>query len=122
MYLIHNTTVESIKSILKNNKLKSYNLLKKEGKKINQNEGDGLYSDNNFVYFSCTDTLFDKRTHGHIILYFDPALVLKSFYVSSGHSFTPNKLAEWTVKNENGEKYANIKENMLKNTQDTKPC
>ena len=46
-------------------------MTKKREKKISPNEGDCLYTKNNFVYFTCTDKLFDKKTYGNIVLYFD---------------------------------------------------
>jgi hypothetical protein len=74
MYLIHNTQISALKSILKDECLKSYSLLEKPPK---DNEGGGLYTNNNFVYFSCTDTLFDKNIFSRITLYFNSKLLLK---------------------------------------------
>ena len=66
MYLIHNTQISALKSILKDECLKSYSLLEKPPK---YNEGGGLYIKNNYVYFSCTDKLFDKNIFSRITLY-----------------------------------------------------
>lgn len=103
MYLIHNTNVSSLKSILKDGELKSYSLLKKINKTPKDGEGGGLYTENNFVYFSCTDKLFDKKILSSITLYFNSKLLFnKSFYVSTTHSPEPDYLGEWTVKKEDG--------------------
>ena len=75
MYLIHNTNVSSLKSILKDGELKSYSLLKKINKTPKYSEGDGLYTENNFVYFSCTDRLFDTKIYGNVTLYFNSKLL-----------------------------------------------
>jgi hypothetical protein len=105
MYLIHNTTCDSIKFILKDHQLKSFSILKKEGTLINPEEGDGLYIKNNFVYFSCTEKLFDTRLYGDIILYIDPKILLnKSFYVSTMHTIQPKKLSESYGKDENSKR------------------
>lgn len=97
MYIFHNTNMFQLKSILEDGYLKSYSLLKKKPK---NGEGNGLYNKNNFVYFSCTDKLFDKNIMSYITLYFNSKLLYnKSFYVSTQHSPEPNKLGEWYVKN-----------------------
>jgi hypothetical protein len=90
MYILHNTDSSNIKSILKDGYLKSLDVLKKDKKNVSPNEGDGLYTKNNFVYFTCTDKLFDKKTCGNIVLYFDSKVLLKkTFYVSTFHSYEP---------------------------------
>jgi len=53
MYLFHTTSSESLKSILKSGYIKSYSLLKKSNKTPKDGQGLGLYTENNFVYFSC---------------------------------------------------------------------
>lgn len=74
-------------------------LLKKENKNFPRyapDEGGGIYTKNNFVYFSCTDKLYDK----HIIveettMYFNSKLLFnKSFYLSTMHSQDPESLYE----------------------------
>ena len=49
MYLIHNTDIIS----LKDKCLKSLSLQKKTNKKAQPHYGDGVYTENNFVYFAC---------------------------------------------------------------------
>ena len=100
MYLIHNTEISNIKSILKDGYLKSFDVLKKDKKKIRPNLGDGLYTKNNFVYFSCTDKLLDKNIIGTTVLYFDSKVLLKKpFYVSTFHSYQPQYLYMSTKSN-----------------------
>lgn len=102
MYLVHNTNISALKSILKDGYLKSYSLLKK---KPIDNEGNRLYTENNFVYFSCTDKLPDKKISSLITMYFNSKLLFnKTFYVSTMHSSEPNKLDEWWD-NDEGKKY-----------------
>ena len=102
MYLIHNTNTSALKLLLKDGYLKSYSLLEKTPE---YNEGSGLYTDNRFVYFSCTDKLFDKKTYGKITLYFNSKILFnKSFYVSTTHSPYPNDLGEWYIKNDKGKR------------------
>jgi hypothetical protein len=97
MYIFHNTNITQLKSILKDGYLKSYSLIKKKPK---NGEGSGLYTKNNFVYFSCTDKLFDKNIMSYVTMYFNSKLLFnKSFYVSTQHSPKPNYLAEWWIKN-----------------------
>jgi hypothetical protein len=103
MYLIHNTNISSLKSTLKYGYLKSYSLLKKENNTQKNGEGSGLYTKNNFVYFSCVDNLFDKKIHSSITMYFNSKLLFnKSFYVSTHYSPYPNELGEWWIKNHKG--------------------
>lgn len=112
MYLIHNTHSSALKSILKDECLKSYSLLEKPPK---DNEGGSLYTKNNYVYFSCTNTLFDKNIFSHITLYFNSKLLLKkAFYVSTVHSPYPNHLDEWYVI-ENGKRIKMYKRKYEKN-------
>jgi hypothetical protein len=106
MYLIHNTSTSLLKSILKDGELKSYSLLKKINKTPKYSEGDGLYTENKFVYFSCTNKLFDKKILSDVTLYFNSKLLFnKSFYVSTMHSPEPDNLGEWLITNEDGTKY-----------------
>lgn len=115
MYLIHNTTISSLKSILKDGYLKSFSLLKKLKKKLKNNDGDGIYTENNFVYFSCVKKLFDKNIYGKITMYFKSKLLFnKSFYISTVHSPNPTKLNEWFVKYNNRKK-KNYKKKYNKN-------
>ena len=108
MYLIHNTNIKSLKSILKDGYLKSLSLLIKEGynKKSLDGEGTSLYDKNKFVYFSCIDKLFSRKIWAQVTLYFNSKLLFnKSFYISTNHSPAPNYLGEWWIKNEDGTKY-----------------
>ena len=92
MYIFHNTNITQLNSILKDGYLKSYSLIKKKPK---NGEGYGLYTKNNFVYFSCTDKLFDKNIISFVTMYFNSKLLFnKSFYVSTQHSTKPNYLTE----------------------------
>lgn len=96
MYLIHNTTSHGLKSILKDGCLKSFSLLDEKEKKKSAGEGgNSLYTKNHFVYFSCTEKLFEENTYACIILYFNSKLLFnKSFYVATGHSSSPDILEE----------------------------
>ena len=110
MYLIHNTQISALKLILKDECLKSYSLLEKPPK-----DNEGLYIKNNYVYFSCTNTLFDKNIFSRITLYFNSKLLLKkAFYVSTVHSPYPNHLDEWYVI-ENGKRIKMYKRKYEKN-------
>ncbi len=98
MYLIHNTDITSLKSILKDKCLKSLSLQKKTNKNTQPNEGS--YTENNFVYFSCTNKLFDNKISANIAtgitLYFNSKLLFdKSFYIANLHSSIPQQLATW---------------------------
>ena len=116
MFLVHNTDISALKSILKDGCLKSYSLLKKSNKTPMFGESGGLYTENNFVYFSCVDKLFDKRIYSKITLYFDSKLLFnKSFYVANLHTPTPNKLYEWWYKDEKGNKIKMYKRKYNKN-------
>ena len=113
MYLIHTTNLPALKSILKENYLKSYSLVEK---KPTVGEGGDLYTKNNFVFFSCTKKLIDNRVSGSIILYFDSKLLLnKTFYVSTMWSPDPQYLGEWLIKEDNGKKYKMYKRKYEKN-------
>lgn len=105
MYLIHNTNIKSLKSILKDGYLKSFSLLKKSNKTPKNCESGGLYTENNYVYFSCVDNLFDKNIIGSVTLFFNSKLLFnKSFYVSNMHTASPEDLSEWWVKDDNGKR------------------
>lgn len=107
MYLIHNTTTDALKSILKDGYLKSFSLLEEPPK---SNEGEGIYNENKFVYFSCTDRLFDNRIISKITMYFDAKLLFNnSFYVANMHSASPENLAEWYYTNDEGKKVKQYK-------------
>jgi hypothetical protein len=96
MYLIHNTDITSLKSILKDKCLKSLSLQKKTNKNAQPNYGDGVYTENNFVYFSCTNKLFDNKVMVGTTLYFNSKLLFnKSFYVAYHWSSAPQSLATW---------------------------
>jgi len=100
MYLIHNTDITSLKSILKDKCLKSLSLQKKTNKNAQPNYGDGVYTENNFVYFGCTNKLFDNKVLENIAtgitLYFNSKLLFnKSFYVANLWSAVPQRLATW---------------------------
>jgi hypothetical protein len=107
MYLFHGTNLKNLKSILEDNYLKSSALLLKEGhSKTILNEGYGIYKENNFVYFSCCEKLFDKRIFNPIILYFDSKLLYdKTFYVSTVYSPAPECLGEWRIPSESDMEY-----------------
>ena len=107
MYLIHNTDITSLKSILKDKCLKSLSLQKKTNKKAQPNYGDGIYTENNFVYFACTNKLFDNKVMAGITLYFNSKLLFnKSFYVANLWSAMPQRLATWEFDNKSdGIKY-----------------
>jgi hypothetical protein len=93
MYLIHNTTLDSLKSILIENKLKSSCLSN------NLNEGYGIYeaSQQKFVFFSVIDECVSKyKLYGNVILYFDSKILWnRSYYISTVHSSTPDYLGKW---------------------------
>jgi len=96
MYLIHNTDITSLKSILKDSCLKSLSLQKKTNKKAQTNLGGDMYTENNFVYFACTNKLFDNKVMVGITLYFNSKLLFnKSFYVANLWSTAPQRLATW---------------------------
>lgn len=102
MFLFHNTSLEALELILKNECLKSLSLLKKEGTTNIIGEGSGIYTKNNFIYFSCSEKLFSKNTHAQIILYFNSKLLYKrQFYVSNAHSPVPNIEETWNDSNGN---------------------
>jgi hypothetical protein len=95
MYLIHNTTSNSLKNILKDGYLKSYSLLKKEDPTAMTNEGDGMYTENNFVFFSCVDKLFNYEINRRIILYFNSKLLFnRTFYVAHHNTPKPDRLED----------------------------
>jgi hypothetical protein len=131
MYLIHNTNLSSLKSILKDGYLKSYSLLKKEGYNVSkiESEGSGLYTENHFVYFSCVDKLFRDNISAQIILYFNSKLLFnRNFYVANLHSPYPDYLGEWKSGDEKKykrkynrhyKKYNTILKNLFKNSINT---
>jgi hypothetical protein len=95
MYLIHVTNGKSLKSILQDGYVKSLSLIKKN-KKGNYGWGSGLYTENNFIFFSCCDKLFDDRIFGNVILYFNSKLLYnRNFYASTVWSPDPDYLGEW---------------------------
>ena len=96
MYLFHVASINALKSILKDGYLKSYSLLKKSNKTPKDSLGSSLYIENNFVFFSCCDKLFDNKIIGNVILYFNSKLLYnRSFYVSTVWSPNPDYLGEW---------------------------
>jgi hypothetical protein len=96
MYLLHSTNIKSLKNILKDGYMKSASLLLKEGYPLKSGEGFGnIYNKNKFIYFSCTDKLFDN-IHGSVIIYFNSDLLYKiPFYVSTVQTPSPDDLSEW---------------------------
>jgi hypothetical protein len=105
MYLFHITNIESLKSILKSNYIKSYSLLKNSNKTPKTGQGLGLYIENNFVFFSCCDKLFDNKILGHVILYFNSKLLYnRNFYVSTVWSPYPDYIGEWYSGKKNNKK------------------
>jgi hypothetical protein len=106
MYLFHNTNLNSLKSILKDQFLKSSALLIKEGYKEIQGEGSGLYDENIFVFLSTCEELFDPRISAQVVLYFDSNLLAnKTFYISTAHSTDPEELGEWVSTENNRFEY-----------------
>jgi hypothetical protein len=103
-FLFHVTELNSLKSILEDDYLKSYSLVKLKNtfsKKHleNSSQGSGLYTKNKFVYFSCTDRLFDKRVLGPVVLYFDPKLLSnRVFYIAAEHIIDPQNNKEQATK------------------------
>lgn len=93
MYLIHNTNICFLKSILIENKLKASYLTG------NINEGDGCYESKNqkFVFFSVIDEYDSKyEIYGDVILYFDSKILWnRSYYISTVHSAFPYILGKW---------------------------
>ena len=88
MYLFHATNLKSLKLILKDGYLKSSKLSKNT-----EGEGQGLYEENKFVFFSCIDKLFSRKIYGDVILYFNSKLLYnKSFYTGNIHSIAPDLL------------------------------
>ena len=93
MYLIHNTTSDSLKNILQDGYLKSYSLLKKEDPNAETNEGGERYIENKFIFFSCVDKLFNYKINRKIILYFNSKLLFnRTFYVTTYHTERPDEL------------------------------
>ena len=93
MYLIHNTDITSLKSILKDKCLKSLSLQRETNKNAQTNLSGDTYTENNFVYFACTNKLFDNKVSAVITLYFNSKLLFdKSFYITNLHSSTPQRL------------------------------
>jgi hypothetical protein len=97
-FLFHVTELNSLLSILEDDYLKSYSLVKAKVDKNNfskkhleyGSQGSGLYTKNKFVYFSCTDKLFDERISGPVVLYFDPKLLAnRVFYTAAEHIIDP---------------------------------
>lgn len=95
MYLVHETSHQSLKEILNENCIKSLNLLKPSY----LNQGDGIYKNNKFVYFTTIEKLFDKYV-GNIVIYINSDILYnRAFYVSTHHSPYPDKLYEETTNN-----------------------
>ena len=94
-FLFHVTELDSLKSILEDDYLKSYSLVKStkvdnKNNYLGNSQGSGLYTKNKFVYFSCTDRLFDERILGGVILYFEPKLLSnRIFYTANQHITDP---------------------------------
>jgi len=98
----------SLKKILKDGYLKSSYLLSKEGFK--NKVGEGIHPKNKYVYFSCSNRLFDKRIIGKITLFFKSDLLKsKKFYISTFHTASPN--LEKLIKTD---KYNNILKGLYK--------
>jgi len=123
MYLFHNTNIKSLKGILKDGYLKSSYLLSKEG--LLNKIGEGIHPKNKYVYFSCTNKLFDKRIIGKITLYFKSDLLrMKEFYISTFHTTSPNILENTTYskwirykkKYKNTNKYDNVLKKLYKHS------
>ena len=106
-FLFHVTELDNLKSILEDDYLKSYSLVKAKVDKNNfskkhleySSQGSGLYTKNKFVYFSCTDKLFDERISGPVVLYFDPKLLAnRVFYTAAEHIIDPQNNKEQATK------------------------
>jgi hypothetical protein len=119
MYLFHVATINALKSILNDGYLKSYSLLKKSNKTPKDGWGNGLYTVNNFIFFSCCDKLFDDKIIGNVILYFNSKFLYnRSFYVSTVWSPDSDYLDEWYSGDKDNKK-KNIRENIIDIIQNT---
>src|SRR5436853_6204527 len=89
MYLFHKTSISHLKSILESGQIKSSKMTS------NISEGSGVYTTNDFVYFSVTDTLFDPKTkHLNMLYLSSDVLSNQPFYVSNSHTNTPDVESE----------------------------
>lgn len=91
MYLIHNTSLKYLKSIINNGELKS------ASKTGNINEGEGIYKpyQQHFVFFSTTPNLFDSNVLARVTLYFTLPRRKRTMYIANLHSGHPVGLGEW---------------------------
>jgi hypothetical protein len=64
MYLFHDTTEKSLKSILNDGYIKSLSLLQKEGYDTKPNYSGSLYKTNTFIYFNCIDKINSRVIFG----------------------------------------------------------
>jgi hypothetical protein len=94
MYLIHNTRLEYLESILNDGELKS------AAKTGNISEGDGIYEPHkqHFVFFSTTPNLFDPNVFARVTLYFTLPHRKRTMYIANLHSGNPAALSEWRSK------------------------
>jgi hypothetical protein len=119
MYIVHETDIPQLKSILKDGYIKSYNILKNQNQNKNtkiKGQGEGIYIKNDFVYFICTENLFDKNLFGHVRLFFNSSLIKnKTFYVSTMHSPDPDYLIESVITKPDGTIYKEYKRKYEKN-------
>lgn len=90
MYLCHNTTFEYLIDILKDGELKSNKLTG------NINEGDGIYDNNEFVYFFACPDIYENYIAGLITLFIKPnELYNRKFYISTHHTSNPDYLYDY---------------------------
>lgn len=93
MYLFHNTTYTNLKSILRDGKLKaSYYTYQ-------TNEGFGIYDpkEQKYVFFGVVANYIQRpEIYADVILFFDHQLLFnRTFFVSTTHSASPEKLGSW---------------------------
>ena len=98
MYLTHDTDINALKLILKDNALKSYSMLDKKAKNNSEKNryGLGIYTSNNFVYFNCIYKI-KISNKSPITLFFDAKLLYNhKFYVSTHWTSNPDNIGEWS--------------------------
>ena len=92
MYLFHQTNLESLELILKQDKLKAAYLTNRLG------DGDGVYpaKKQKFVFFGVIDKLdskYEEQLYASVTLFFNYKLLWnRTYYVSDIWTYSPNKL------------------------------
>lgn len=105
MYLIHGTTYDYIKEILKTNVLLSSKITG------NLNEGSGIYTSNPFVFMGTTPNMPDNKLFGEVFIYLDPSILYnRVFFINNEHVSDPEK---------SGKKYKRYNKNINKILNDT---